>query len=151
MHHSEDPCQDLNDDVDMKLPDHVELMDAFLAGLSKESENDFSSLSLLLATLPYQSCSHAEVEAVSSTQATELGLIPDASNETLRAFSYSEMKLCKYAMTYKWTVEEFIDTIKLIKSTDFKVEDVNTDLHKSVQAAMAKGYLHKSHHAGRSP
>ncbi len=46
-----------------------------------------------------------------------------------------------YYYSYKGTVEELIDTIKLIKSTDFKVEDVNTDLHKRVQAAVAKGHF----------
>jgi hypothetical protein len=72
--------------------------------ISKESGNDFSSLSLLLATLPYPSLSHGEVEAMSFTEATEVterGLIPEASDETLRAFSCSEMKLYKYAMPYK--------------------------------------------------
>jgi hypothetical protein len=37
-----------------------------------------------------------------------------------------------HAIAYKWTVDELISTIKLIKSTDFKVEDVNIDLHKRV-------------------
>ncbi len=32
-------------------------------------------------------------------------------------------------------------TIKLIKSTDFKVEDVNVDLHKRVAAAIAQGHF----------
>jgi hypothetical protein len=98
-----DPSPDPNDDSDvhMELPDHVELIDAFLAGLSKESENDFCSLPLLLATLPDPSLSHAEVEAMSSTEATERGLKPEDSDETLRAFSYSEMQLYKHAMPYK--------------------------------------------------
>jgi hypothetical protein len=38
-------------------------------------------------------------------------------------------------------VDELISTIKLIKSTDFKVEDVNIDLHKRVAAAIAKGHF----------
>ncbi len=32
----------------------------------------------------------------------------------------------------KRTVEELVSTIKLIKSADFVVEDVNVDLHKLV-------------------
>ena len=53
-----------------------------------------------------------------------------------QSLSYSEMKLYKHAITYKWTVDELmISTIKLIKSTDFKVGDVNIDLHKRVAAA----------------
>jgi hypothetical protein len=41
----------------------------------------------------------------------------------------------------KWTQDELIATINLIKSTDFKVEDVNVDLHKRVAAAIAKGHF----------
>ena len=51
------------------------------------------------------------------------------------------MKLYKHAIAYKWTAEEFIAAIKLIKSTDFKVEDVNVDLHKRVAAAIAQGHF----------
>jgi hypothetical protein len=43
---------------------------------------------------------------------------------------------------YKWTVDELIVTINLIKSTGFKVEDVNVYyLHKRVAAAIAKGHF----------
>ncbi len=65
------------------------------------------------------------------------------------------MKLYKHAITYKRTAEELIATIKLIKSTDFKVKDVNVDLHKHVAAAIAQGHFtsynmllfHESQHA----
>jgi hypothetical protein len=50
------------------------------------------------------------------TVARERGVIPEASNETLEAFSFSEMKLYKHAIAYKWTAEELTATIKLIKS-----------------------------------
>lgn len=116
-------------------------MAAFMAGLAKESDSDFKGLSQLLATLPDPSQSHRHAEAMSGTDARDRGLIPEASDETLQAFSYSEMKLYKHAITYKWTVDELISTIKLIKSTDFKVEDVNIDLHKRVAAAIAKGHF----------
>ena len=116
-------------------------MDAFMAGLAKESDSDYRSLSTLLATLPDPTGTHAEVESMSFAEATARGCIPAASDETLQAFSYSEMKLYKHAIAYKWTVDELISTIKLIKSTDFKVEDVNIDLHKRVAAAIAKGHF----------
>jgi hypothetical protein len=46
------------------------------------------------------------------------------------------------ATKYKWTVGELIATINLIKSTDFKVEEVNVDLrHKRVAATIAKGHF----------
>jgi hypothetical protein len=35
-----------------------------------------------------------------------LGLVPEASDETLQAFSYSKMKLYEHAMTHKWTTDE---------------------------------------------
>ena len=74
-------------------------------------------------------------------QARSKGLVPEASEETLRAFSVSEMKLYKHATTHKWTADELISTIKLIKSVNFRVDDINVDLHKRVSAAIAQGYF----------
>ncbi len=66
-------------------------------------------------------------------------MIPEADKDTLRAFSPSEMKLYRHATDHKWTVEELVSTIKLIKSADFKADDVNVDLHKRVAAAISQG------------
>jgi hypothetical protein len=44
------------------------------------------------------------------------------------------------ATKYKWTVDESIATINLIKST-VDVEDVNVDLHKLLAAAIAEGHF----------
>ena len=108
------------DDQDFEPPDQEDLIQAFMTGLFKESDADYRGLSQLLATLPDPT--KADDESLSAAEVREQGLIPEASDETLRAFSYSEMKLYKHAMTYKWTVYELMATIKLIKSTDFKVE-----------------------------
>ncbi len=89
----------------------------------KESDHEFRGLSHLLARLPDPRVSQGQVEAVPVTVATERGVIPEALNETLQAFSFSEMKLYKHAIAYKWTADELTATIKLIKSTDFKFED----------------------------
>jgi hypothetical protein len=139
----DDHLPDPDDTADFELPDQQTLIDAFTAGLSKESQHDFRSLSALLATLPdpSPSLSHGHVEAIPVTEARERGLIPEASDETLQAFSFSEMKLYKHATKYRWTQDELIATINLIKSTDFKVEDVNVDLHKRVAAAIANGHF----------
>ena len=79
QHHScPDPGpQDILDDVlpdpddlaDFELPDQQAMIDAFLAGLSKESDYDFSGLSDLLARLPDPTRSQPEgqVEAVPMT------------------------------------------------------------------------------------
>ncbi len=74
------------------------------------------------------------------TYARERGFIPKADRAILEAFSASEIKLYKHATKYKWTVDELVDTIKLIKSADFKVNDINVDLHKRVAAAVAQGH-----------
>ncbi len=100
----------------------------------------------MLATLPDPSLSHGHVEAIPVTEARERGLIPEASDETLQAFSFSEMKLYKHATKYRWTQDELIATINLIKSTDLKVEDVNVDLHKRVAAAIANGHFTPASH-----
>ena len=78
---------------------------------------------------------------MSVTDAREQGLIPETSDETLQAFSYSEMKLYKHVISHNWTVDELelISTIKLIKSTDLQVEVVNVHLHKRLATATARG------------
>jgi hypothetical protein len=54
--------------------------------------------------------------AVAAT--AERSLIPEASEETRQAFIASEMNLYKHATVYKWTVDELIATIILIKSAE---------------------------------
>jgi hypothetical protein len=49
------------------------------------------------------------------------------------------MKLYSHATDHTWTVDELVKTILLIKSAEFKVEDVNVDLHKRVPAAISQG------------
>ena len=137
----DDQGPDPDDLADLELPDQQDLIDAFMAGLCKESQHDCRGLSALLSKLPDPSLSHGQVEAMPVTEARERGLIPEASEDTLRAFSSTEMKLYKHATHYKWTVDELIATINLIKSTDFRVEDVNVDLHKRVAAAIAQGHF----------
>jgi hypothetical protein len=56
---------------------------------------------LTLATLPDPTGTHGEVESMSIAEATARGCLPEASDETLQAFSYSEMKLYKHAIAYK--------------------------------------------------
>jgi hypothetical protein len=132
-----DPC----DDADFELPDGKTLMEAFMAGMAKEVDNEYRSQSQLLATLPDPSKSVLRAEAMSFSEARTKGLAPEASEETLRAFSPSEMKLYKHATSHKCTADEHISTIKLIKSVDFNVDDINVDLHKRVAAAIAQGHF----------
>ncbi len=138
-----DPC----DDADFELPDGKALVEAFMAGMAKEVDNDYRTLSQLLVTLPDPSKSAdpsktvLRAEAMSFSEARTKGLVPEASEETLRAFSPSEMKLYKHATSHKWKADELISTIKLIKSVDCNVDDINMDLHKRVTAAIAQGYF----------
>ena len=136
-----DSAPDPHDAADFELPDGKELVEAFMANLAKEVDNEYRGLSQLLTTLPDPSKTSADPEAMSFRAARTKGLVPEASEETLRAFSTSEMKLYKHATSHKWTADELISTIKLIKSVDFNVDDINVDLHKRVAAAIAQGYF----------
>ena len=136
-----DNTPDPFDDADLQLPDGKALVEAFMSGLVKEVDNEYRGLSQLLETLPDPSKSRAVAEAMSFREATSKGLVPEASEETLRAFSASEMKLYKHATSHRWTADELISTIKLIKSVDFNIDDVNVDLHKRVAAAIAQGHF----------
>ncbi len=71
-----------------------------MAGICTESQHDCGGLSALLAKLPDPSLGHGKVEAMPVTEARERGLIPKACEDTLRAFSSTEMKLYKHATTY---------------------------------------------------
>jgi hypothetical protein len=133
----QDPCYD----ADFELPDGKTLMEAFMAGMAKEVDNEYRSLSQLLAPLPDPSKSVLLAEAMSFSEARTKGLLPEASEETQRAFSPSEMKLYKHATSHKWTAYELISTIELIKSVDFNVDYINVDLHKRVAAVIAQGYF----------
>ena len=106
--------------------------------MSKLADVEYQALSDLLDSLPDPS-SYTTAKTMTAAAARENGVIPEADAETLRAFSRSEMKLYKHATDHKWTVDELVKTIQLIKSADFKVEDVNVDLHKRVAAAIAQG------------
>ena len=134
---------DPHDEAEFELPDGEAMIEQFLAGLAREVDNEYRvcrTLSSLLANLPVP-IGGAQPEALCAAEARSQWLVPEASEETLRAFSASEMKLYKHATTYKWKVDELIATIKLIKSVDFRVDDVNVDLHKRVSAAIAQGYF----------
>jgi hypothetical protein len=89
---------------------------------------EYRSLSDPLDSLPDPS-SYTTSKSITPAAAREKGVIPEADEDTLRAFSPSKMKLYRHATDHKWTVEELVSTIKLIKSADFKVDDVNVDLH----------------------
>ena len=116
------------------------MIEPFMAGLAQEVDNEYMGLAHLLSTLPVP-IGGAQPEALSASEARSKGLVPEASEGTLRAFSISEMKLYKHATTHKWTADELISTIKLIKSVNFRVDDINVDLHKRVSAAIAQGYF----------
>ncbi len=58
----DDHPQDPDDTADFKLPDQQVLIDAFTAGLCKESQHDYQSLSTLLAALPDLSLSYGHVK-----------------------------------------------------------------------------------------
>jgi hypothetical protein len=105
-------------------------MDEFMAKMAQSVNDEYKNLHALLATLPDPSVDTGPV-AIPVAEAREKGLIPKADTALLQAFSASEMKLYKHATKYKWTTDELADTIKLIKSADFKVEDINAcDLHR---------------------
>ncbi len=61
------------------------------------------SLSRLLASLPDPSLSQGQVEELEAVPvARKQGVIPEASNGTLQAFSYSERKLYKQVFLYSF-------------------------------------------------
>ena len=142
----EDNRPDVHDEADFDIPDTQAMLERFMSNMSKLADDEYQSLSDLLDSLPDPS-SYTTAKTMTAAAARENGVIPEADAETLRAFSLSEMKLYKHATDHKWTVDELVKTIQLIKSADFKVEDVNVDLHKRVAAAIAQGKFNSHNHS----
>ena len=138
MHGLEDNLPDVHDEADFDIPDTQAVLERFMTHMSKQADVEYQALSDLLDSLPDPS-SFTTAKSMTAAAAREKGVIPEADEETLRAFSPSEMKLYRHATDHKWTVDELVKTIQLIKSADFKVEDVNVDLHKRVSAAISLG------------
>jgi hypothetical protein len=135
-----DTVPDLCYERDFDVPDTRSLLDEFLSKMSKSVDDEYRTLSDLLATIPDPS-GYARASALTVSDARENGLMPKPDTAILEAFSASEIKMYKHTTKYKWTIDELVDTIKLIKSADFKVDDINVDLHKRIAAAVAKGHF----------
>jgi hypothetical protein len=92
-----------------------------MLNMSKLADDEYRSLSDLLDSLPDPS-SYTTAKSITTAAARDKCVILEADEDTLLAFSPSEMKLYRHATTHKWTVEEQVSTIKPIKSADFKVD-----------------------------
>ncbi len=122
-HGIEDNLPDANDEADFDVPYTQAVLERFMLNMSKLEDNEYGSLSDLLDSLPDPS-SYTAAKSITTAAAREKGVILEADENILRAFSPSEMKLYRHATYHKWTVEELVSTIKLIKSadSDFKVD-----------------------------
>ncbi len=115
----EDNRPDVHDEADFNIPDTQlnvtqAVLERFMSNMSKLADDEYQSLSDLLDSLPDPS-SYTTAKTMTAAAARENGVIPEADAETLRAFSPSEMKLYKHATDHKWTVDELVKTIHLIK------------------------------------
>jgi hypothetical protein len=157
--HADPPQRDMPDDhppdpddtADFELPDQQALIDAFTAGLCPVIAKN-ETVQRRGGTPGRAAPSRAQCPGRSSL-ARRPARLPTARRGVASA---DEPGCCaqdaapgtalpgpvrRRAKKYKWTANELIATINSIKSTDFKVEDVNVDLHKHVAAAIAKGHF----------
>ncbi len=114
-HGIEDNAPDTNDEADFDIPDTQAVLERFMLNMSKLADDEYRTLSDLLDSLPDPS-SYTSAKSITTAAAREKGVIPEADEDTLQAFSPSEMKLYRHATDHKWRVEELVSTIKLIKS-----------------------------------
>ena len=82
----------MHDEADFDIPDTQAVLERFMSQMSKQADLEYRSLSALLDSLPDPS-SFTPAKSLSPAAAREKGQIPEADEETLRAFSPSEMKL----------------------------------------------------------
>ncbi len=83
---------DQHDEDDFDIPDTQSVLERFMSNLSKQTEGEYLSLSGLLYSLPDPSSS-TTAKSMTAAAAREKGVIQEADEETLLAFSQSEMKL----------------------------------------------------------
>jgi hypothetical protein len=101
-----DPTPDPFDTADFEVPHDKSMVEAFMAGLAKEADNEYHGLLNLLANLPDPSKTLSPAESFTFADARSKGMVPEALEDTLRAFSPSEMKLYKHASSHKWKADE---------------------------------------------
>ena len=91
-HGTADTVPDEHDEADFDLPDTQSVLERFMSDLSKQTDDEYRSLSVLLDSLPDPSSS-TTAKSMTAAAAREKGVIPEADEETLLAFSPSEMRL----------------------------------------------------------
>jgi hypothetical protein len=81
-----DTVPDLCYERDFEVPDTRSVLDEFLSKMSKSGDDEYRTLSDLLATIPNPR-GYARAIALSVSEAREKGLIPKADTAILEAFS----------------------------------------------------------------
>jgi hypothetical protein len=116
-------------------------MDAAMEDFLKQLEQDvtFKNLNSLLCQLPEPPV-HAPIP-MTMEDAISAGFLPKLDFDAAGLFSSSELKLYKHATEFKWTIDELKKTIELIKSPEFKPEEVDSDMHQRMSKALRDGYL----------
>jgi hypothetical protein len=134
----------IGDEADRAAAEHFpsqDDMDAAMEDFLKQlgQEVTFNNLNTLLAKLPIPPVS-APIP-MTLEDAIAAGFLPKLDLDAASLFSASELKLYKHATECKWTAEELRKTIELIKSPDFKPEEIDTDMHQRMAKALRDGYL----------
>ena len=134
----------IGDEADRAAAEHFpsqDDMDAAMEDFLKQLEQEvtFDNLNDLLCKLPNPPV--ASPIPISLEDAISAGFLPKLDMDAASLFSPSELKLYKHATECKWTVEELRKTIVLLKSPDFKPEEVDTDMHQRMAKALRDGYL----------
>ena len=112
-------------------------MEDFLKQL--EQELTMHNLCSLLDKIPNPPVH--DPEPLTLTDAISAGFLPNLDLDAASLFSPSELKLYTHATECKWTVEELKKTILLLKSSEFKPEEIDTDMHQRMAKALQDGFL----------
>ena len=83
----EDDVPDVHDEADLDIPNTQAVLERFMSDMSKQANDDYLSLSVLLDSLPNPSGtanSESNSESMTVAVAREKGVIPEADEETLR-------------------------------------------------------------------
>ena len=81
-HGTADNVPDQHDEADFDIPDTQSVLERFMSKVSKQTEDEYQSLSVLLDSLPDPSSSN-NAKSMTAAAVREKGVIPEADEETL--------------------------------------------------------------------
>ena len=84
---------DQHDEADFDVPNTQSVLETFMSKLSKQTDDEYRSLSVLLDSLPDPSSSN-NVNSITAAAAKEMSVIPEADPASLQSIGDEVISAC---------------------------------------------------------